>query len=209
MPLSPALMWKRMLLDVQKTEGFFANPDDLGPTPSMIISFADTSGGTDVCTIPPDGVSTAGVLPVADGIADAVKAGLEIQPDSSNYRIFALGNGPDVRSQASLIGATLTNTLQLEFQVDYSVFSGLTVDEENKVYVVSGGAPAGVGLDPSPKLGEVLVFPMPVPSTATPTLSICGARPCQRRPFGGVSSGNGLSDRYDHIFWQAPSMPWP
>src|SRR5262249_8235338 len=49
----------------QLTEGAFTNPTALGATPSMIISFADCSGGFGACDTPAAGVG--GGLPIADG----------------------------------------------------------------------------------------------------------------------------------------------
>ncbi len=37
-------------IETQNTEGLFTNPAALGPTPSMIVSFADTTGAFDLCT---------------------------------------------------------------------------------------------------------------------------------------------------------------
>jgi hypothetical protein len=202
---------------VQTTEGLFSNDAQLGATPSMIISFADTSGATDVCSAPPGSftrilpgpitvtVPFTGSLPVADGFADVVKAGLGDSPGVNNFRVFALGAGPDIRSVSSVIGATPANTLQLDFQVDYTIYSGLTVDEENKVYVVSGGTPAGVGANPSPGLGEVLVFPDSRPyDRRADYVDLRGETvPTPANTFT-ANVGNGVSDRFDHIYWQAP-----
>jgi len=91
--------------------------------------------------------------------------------------------------------------------VDHTIYSGLNVDEENKVYVISGGTPAGVGLNPSPGLGEILLF--------------SDARQYDRRadymdlrgdappvgPVAGSAAADGDSDRYDHLFYQAPLSP--
>jgi hypothetical protein len=187
-------------VEVQNTEGLFVNPAALGPTPSMVLSFADTSGAFDNCTIPI--TNALGTLPIANGFADAALAGQPVQAGVNNFRAVVLGNGPDVRG--SLVGATAANTLQLDFQVDGTIFSGLAVDEESKVYVISGGTPANVGRDPSPNHGEILVFP--------------DQQPLDRRadfidlrgdvfPNPAVTSGNlgdGLSDRFDHIYYLAP-----
>src|SRR5205807_2748269 len=144
----------------QGTEGQFSSPLPLGPTPSMIISFADNSGGKDSCTT---GDPTTGTLRIADGYADAAQAGQTIAPGVNNFRVFALGNGPDIRSATSAIGATATNTLKLDMQIDYSIYSGLMVDEEGTLYVISGGQPGGEGTNPSPNRGEILAFPDRVP----------------------------------------------
>lgn len=90
--------------EVQKTAGIFSNPDELGPTPSMIISFSDNSGQTDVCSAPPGSytiiepgpititVPFTGSLPIGDGRADAIQSSLETQPGVNNFRIFTLGS---------------------------------------------------------------------------------------------------------------------
>jgi hypothetical protein len=205
--------------DVQNAEGLFSNPVALGPTPSMIISFADTSGASDVCSAPPGSytivkpgpitvtVPFTGSLPIGDGFADSAQSNLQSQPGVNNFRVFALGSGPDIRSASSTIGATPGNTLQLEFQVDDTIYSGLAVDEENKVYVISGGTPAGVGLNPSPSLGEILLFPDSRPyDRRADFIDLRGDTP----PVGlnaGTSTADGKSDRFDHLFYQAPLSP--
>jgi hypothetical protein len=68
----------------QNTEGLFANPAALGPTPAIIISFADTTGAFDSCTAPIS--TTVGSLPVADGFADVAQAGLTLQVGVNNFR---------------------------------------------------------------------------------------------------------------------------
>jgi hypothetical protein len=187
-------------LETQATEGLFANPPELGPTPSMVISFADTTGAFDLCSAPlPD---VPGSLPVADGFADAAQSGLTVQAGVNNFRAFVLGNGPDVRG--TLVGASVDDTLQMDFQVDPTVYSGLAVDEEAKVYLISGGTPANIGHDPSPDRGEILVFPdqqlfdrradfvdlrddtLPDPASTSDNV------------------GDGASDRFDHLYYQAP-----
>jgi uncharacterized repeat protein (TIGR01451 family) len=205
--------------EVQNTEGFFANPDALGPTPSMIISFADTSGATDVCSAPPGvykiiqpgpitvTVPFTGSLPIGDGFADALQSGLQSQPGVNNFRVFALGSGPDIRSAISAIDATPDNTLQLAFQVDNTIYSGLAVDEENKVYVVSGGTPVGVGYNPSPNLGEVLLFPDSRPYDRRADFIDLRGDSLPQGPNAGSSAADGKSDRFDHIFYQAPLNP--
>jgi hypothetical protein len=186
--------------DVQKTEGFFANPVELGPTPSMVVSFADTSGASDTCSAPFADVT--GPLPVGDGIADVAQSGLIYQAGVNNFRAFALGNGPDVRG--TLVGATVSNTLKLDMQVDYTIYSGLAVDEESKLYVISGGTPVGVGLDPSPQRGEILVFPDKQPLDRRADYIDLRGDTLPNPPLSGGNVGDGDSDRYDHIFYQAP-----
>lgn len=205
--------------DVKNTEGLFTNPDALGPTPSMIISFSDTSGATDVCSAPPGAytiiepgpitvtVPFTGSLPIADGFADAVQSGMSVQPGVDNFRVFALGSGPDIRSTTSTIGATPENTLKVDFQIDNTIYSGLTVDEENKVYVVSGGTPAGVGLNPSPSLGEILLFPDSRPFDRRADFVDLRGDAAPQGPIAGNAPADGKSDRYDYIFYQAPLSP--
>jgi hypothetical protein len=186
----------------QATEGLFANPPSLGATPSMVISFADCLGGVDACS---GGVGT-GVLPVADGIADVAAPGLTLSAGVNNFRVFVLGDGPDLRLTVGVPSPVLGNvdTVQrISFQVDYTIYSGLTVDEEGSVYLVSGGTPAGVGRNPSPNVGEVLVFPdsSPVDRRAD-YIDLRGH--VVPDPPNASNVGDGPSDRYDHIFWQVP-----
>jgi hypothetical protein len=187
----------------QNTEGLFANPPELGPTPSMIISFADTTGAFDRCSgIIPSTLQVTGTLPVADGFADVALSGLPLQAGVNNFRAFVLGNGPDVRGH--LIGATPANTLKMDFQVDATVYAGLAVDEEAKVYLISGGTPAGVGRDPSPERGEILVFPdQQLFDRRADFIDLRG----DTLPNPAITSGNvgdGQSDRFDHLYYQAP-----
>ncbi len=195
--------------ETQKTEGLFVNPDALGPTPAMIISFADTSGAFDSCNIP-DSVSLnstsafpPGTVPIGDGIADVAKAGLPLVPGVTNFRTFVLGNGPDVRG--TLVSATVSDTLQMDLQIDYTIYSGLAVDEESKVYVISGGTPAGVGLNPSPSRGEILLFPDAQPFDRRADYIDLRGNVVPSQPNAGTDAGNGMSNRFDHIFYQAPT----
>ncbi len=202
---------------VQATEGYFENPPELGPTPSMIISLADATGAYDPCSSypytytvhPSPGVTVTlpitGILPIGDSIADiAAGSGITLTAGVNNFRIFALGAGPDIRSDLLPIGATITDTLQMDFQVDYSIFSGLTVDENHNIYLVSGGSPASVGRDPSPTLGEVLLLPDRARfDRRADAIDLRGDVP-PNPPLNGGNTGDGDSDRYDHIFWTAP-----
>ena len=189
---------------VQATEGMFANPADLGATPSMIVSFADTSGAFDQCSVPAAGAQ--GTLPVPDGFADVGRAGLTLAPGVNNFRAFVLGAGPDVRGHA--VGATLSNTLQIDFQVDPTIYSGLAVDNESKVYVISGATPAGIGLNPSPTRSEILAFPDQQPFDRRADLvDLRGqAVPAPFPPSSNSPSGvgDGQTDRYDYIYLEAP-----
>ncbi|MGH9822289.1 MAG: hypothetical protein ACREDR_03370, partial [Blastocatellia bacterium] len=170
----------------QDTEGFFSTAGTaLGATPTMIIRFSDVVGSFAPCSVivSVEGPPIAGVvrpaggrsggppqflsigLPIGDGVADVAMAGQQIVPGVNNFRVFALGNGPDIRSSsaASAVGATTANTLRIidgpGFQVDPTIHSGITVNEEGTVYVVSGGTPAGIGKNPSAGFGEILIFP--------------------------------------------------
>ena len=197
----------------QITEGPFSNPAALGATPSMIISFADVSGkdapGSDLrdgCS----GTSPAtGVIPVADGIADGAQAALTRTPGVNNFRVFALGTGPDIRGTAAGtdIGATAANTLQLEMQVDPTIYAGITVDEEGSVFVISGGTPTGLGTNPSPNLGEILAFPDKRPGDRRGDFVDFRGNALPNPPNSGGNVGDGDSDRFDHIFSIAPNDP--
>ena len=161
----------------------------------MIITFADALGGNNACF--PG-------MPAPDGFADpVVKAG---GPGTNNFKVFVLGTGPDRRNFSAVFG-TKFDTRKIDFQVDFSIYSGLTVDEEGKVYVVSGGTPANVGTNPSPTLGEILAFPDDTPfDRKADYIDLRG----EVVPNPGVTNqneGNGISDRFDHIFWQAPIDP--
>ncbi len=88
--------------------------------------------------------------------------------------------------------------------MDYTVYSGLAVDEESKVYVIAGGTPANVGRDPSPDRSEVLVFPdQQLFDRRADFIDLRG----DVLPDPTVTSGNvgdGQSDRFDHLYYQAP-----
>src|SRR5437868_14257137 len=89
----------------------------LGATPSMIIRFADVVGSFAACSIPQNPVTgqpIAGVvgLPIGNGIADAAVAGVAGTPGGDKFRVFALGDGPELRSATSAsaaVGATNGN----------------------------------------------------------------------------------------------------
>src|SRR5205807_7060041 len=122
----------------------------------------------------------------------------------NNFHVFALGNGPDIRSATSAIGATATNTLKLDMQIDYSIYAGLMVDEEGTLYVISGGQPGGEGTSPSPNRGEILAFPDRVPYDRRGDYIDLRGDTVPNPPSSGGNVGDGDSDRFDHIFWQAP-----
>ncbi|HEY1851900.1 MAG TPA: hypothetical protein VGG60_12805 [Candidatus Binataceae bacterium] len=182
---------------VKSTEGPFANLSRLGPTPSMVISFADSIGGTNNCN--PS-------LTAPDGIADVIVRNQGLVAGVNNFQTFVMGTGPDRRGAAAAFG-TAQNTRKLDFQVDYTIYSGITVDEEGKVYLISGGTPAGVGSNPSPNRGEILLFPDDTPyDRRADYIDLRG----EVIPSPSVTSGNvgnGKADRYDYIFWEAPIDP--
>src|SRR5262249_9545740 len=133
----------------QATEGFFSTAGSaLGATPTMVIRFADVVGAVAQCTLPQNPISgqpvSQGGLPIGDGFADPATTGIPLAvppapagvatltPGVNNFRVFVLGNGPDIRSTsaAAAIGATATNTLRIAdgvgFQVDATIHSGIT-----------------------------------------------------------------------------------
>jgi hypothetical protein len=131
---------------------------------------------------------------------------MSLIPGQNNFRVFALGDGPDVRlapGSSSPVFGTTADTLKLSFQIDYTIYSGIAVDEEGSVYVVSGGTPVGVGRNPSPGLGEVLLFPDSAPTDRRADfIDLRGD--VVPNPLGTAGVGDFDSDRFDHIFWQAP-----
>jgi len=211
----------------QATEGFFSTAGtSLGATPTMVIRFADVVGAVAPCTLPQNPISGApvsqGGLPIGDGFADPATTGIPLTvppapagtatltPGVNNFRVFVLGNGPNIlgTSGASAIGATTANTLRITdgvgFQVDATIHSGITVDEASTVYVISGGTPAGIGFNPSPGFGEILAFPDACPADGRADfIDLRGAGTLPNPPNVG-NVGDGLSTRTDHIFWQAP-----
>ncbi|HEU5237079.1 MAG TPA: hypothetical protein VFU37_08045, partial [Pyrinomonadaceae bacterium] len=190
----------------QATEGQFPNPVALGNTPSMIISFADTIGGKDSCTT---GDPTTGTLPIADGYAEVAQSGVALQRGVNNFRVFAMGTGPIINPATTPATSPIVTaqTLKVDMQIDYSMHAGLTVDEEGTVYVVSGGAPAGSGLNPSPSLGEILAFTDRVPYDRRADFIDLRGNALPNPPASGGNVGDGDSDRFDHIYWMAPLDP--
>jgi hypothetical protein len=183
--------------------GAFGNPAGLGATPSMIISFADAAGAIDACTSP--GGMQPGILPIDDGFADVARAGLTLAPGVNNFRVFALGAGPDRRVAGDPVFGSPTDTLQVDFQIDPTIFGGLVVDEERSVYVVSGGSPSGFSGDPSPDRGEILKFPDRAPADRRADfVDLRGDTP-PAPPNSGGNGGDGDADRFDFLFWQAPA----
>src|SRR5262249_30677339 len=190
----------------QSTEGLFTNPPALGPTPSMIISFADCSGDFDPCTGKQvaAGQSIPGIVPMADGFADVAVPGQTLVTGVNNFRVFALGNGPDIRPPAGTQAIATSSTLKLDMQIDFSGQSGLTVDDNGTVYVISGAEPAGVGKSPSPMLGEILCFEDQCPADRRADFVDFRGDAVPNPPASGGNVGDGDSDRFDHIYDQAP-----
>src|SRR5882724_5005677 len=191
----------------QLTEGLFAAPTAFGAagTPSMVISFADCSGLFDTCTTP--GFGLTGTLPVADGFADVAQSGLTRTPGVNNFRIFVQGNGPNLAPAAggtAIVPGTPTGLLKVDMQVDFTLYSGLAVNEQNTVFVISGGTPAGIGKNPSPMLGEVLCFEDACPADRRADFVDLRGDTLPNPPASGGNVGDSDSDRFDHIFYQAP-----
>jgi Divergent InlB B-repeat domain len=172
--------------------GLFQNPAALGPTPSMVVSFADAIG-----TFSP----SADVV-VPDGFADAVGPGAAV-PGVNNFKTFVHGNGPDRRGSAAVFG-TVADTLKVDLQIDYTIFSGLAVNEDRQLFVVHGGTPAGVGRDPSAGFGEIQVYPDDSPADRRGDYIDLRGNVLPNPPASGGNVGDGDSDRFDHIFALAP-----
>ena len=197
----------------QLTMSLFPAPTAFGAagTPSMVISFADCSGLFDVCSGQATGsvsVNVGGILPVADGIADVAQAGTTRSPGVNNFRIFVQGAGPSLAPAAggtAVVPGTPSNLLSIvDLQIDYTAHSGLAVNEQNTVFVISGGTPAGIGKNPSPMLGEVLCFEDGCPADRRADFVDLRADVLPNPPASGGNVGDGDSDRFDHIFYQAP-----
>lgn len=133
----------------QLTQGLFPAPAAFtAGTPSMVISFADCSGAFDICSgIATGSVTTnvGGTLPAADGFADVSTATAGAAVAGVNtYRIFALGNGPDIRPATggtAVVPGTLASVLRLDMQIDYAINAGIAVSGEGTVFVISGESP--------------------------------------------------------------------
>ncbi len=182
---------------VKTTEGPFANTSRLGPTPAMVISFADAVGGTNNCNA---------ALTAPDGIADVIVKGQALVPGVNNFQTFVMGAGPDRRG-ASLAFGNATNTRKIDMLIDYTIYSGITVDEEGKVYVISGGTPAGVGNNPSPNRGEILLFPDDTPYDRRADYVDLRGEIIPNPSVTTGNVGNHKADRFDYIFWEAPIDP--
>ena len=96
---------------------------------------------------------------IADGFADAPNLATARVVGVNNFRVFVLGNGPDIRPGAGQTSVIVTaGTLKVDMQIDFSLHSGIAVSQEGTVFVISGGSPAGIGKNPSPMLTEILCF---------------------------------------------------
>ena len=190
----------------QATEGLFPAPSAFtNGTPSMIVSFADCSGAFELCSNPGAVISFS--IPEADGFADAAALGQSVIPGVNNFRIFALGAGPDLRPAAggtSIVPNTPASVLRVGMQIDYTLHSGIAVTEEGSVFVISGGTPAGIGTNPSPGFTEVLGFEDGCPADRRADFVDLRGDGLPNPPQDGGSGGDGDSDRFDHIFCHAP-----
>jgi len=199
----------------QLTEGLFPAPSAFGATgtPSMVISFADCSGAFDPCSgnalipvTPPD-PNVGNILPEADGFADVANAGVGARiAGVNNFRVFVQGNGPAIANTNPVIGLAASATpLKVDMQIDYTpAHSGIAASGEGTVFVISGGAPAGVGKSPSPMVGEILCFPDSCPADRRADFVDLRGNAVPNPPASGGNVGDGDSDRFDHIFYQAP-----
>jgi hypothetical protein len=193
------------------TEGLFPAPAALSATgtPSMVISFADCAGAFDVCSglasLGQGIFNVGGQIPAANGFADVAAAGVPLSAGVNNFRVFVLGNGPDIRPPAGQTSAIVTSgTLKVDMQIDYTAHAGLAVTEEGTVFVISGGTPAGIGKNPSPMLGEILCFEDMCAMDRRADFVDLRGNGLPNPPLSGGSVGDGDSDRFDHIFYQAP-----
>jgi hypothetical protein len=184
------------------TQGLFpAPPQFAAGTPSMIISFADCRGQLDTCTRPDP--SFPGVIPIADGFADPSLGTGPVTAGVNNYRLFALGLGPDIRA-GGVVPDTPASLLKIDMQIDFTIYSGIAVTEEGAVYVISGGTPGGEGNNPSPGLGEVLCFEDTCRKDRRADFIDFRGNSLPIPPVNGGNVGDGDSDRFDHLFYQAP-----
>src|SRR6185436_7207527 len=196
----------------QATEGRFAAPAPFtAGTPAMVISLADCSGSFDICSGEATGSITTnlgGILPVANGIADAATAATTtVTPGVNNFRIFVEGDGPDLApppAGTAIVPGTPSTLLRIAMQIDYTLHAGLAVSEEGSVFVISGGTPAGIGTNPSPLLGEILCFEDMCPMDRRADFVDLRGDQLPNPSASGGNVGDGDSDRFDHIFYQSP-----
>ena len=192
------------------SSGLFPAPPALASsgTPSMIISFADCAGAFDVCSGQTALADLPGTIPIGDGIADVAARNQIPVAGVNNFRVFALGIGPDIRNttpgSSSAVKGTVANILKIDFQVDYTIHSGIMVDEVSKLYLVSGGTPGAVGTNPSPTLGEIVVFEDHCPSDRRADFVDLRGNGSPNPPSSGGNVGDGDADIFDLTFWRAP-----
>src|SRR4029450_8596120 len=103
-----------------------------------------------------------------------------------------------------VVPGTPSTLLKGDMQIDYTLFSGIAVNEQNTVFVISGGTPAGIGKNPSPMLGEVLCFEDSCPADRRADFVDLRGDAFPNPPASGGNVGDGDSDRFDHIFYQSP-----
>ena len=84
--------------------------------------------------------------------------------------------------------------LKVDMQIDYTGYSGLAVNEQNTVFVISGGTPAGIGKNPSPMLGEVLCFEDGCPADRRADFVDLRGDTLPNPPASGGNVGDGDSD---------------
>jgi hypothetical protein len=167
----------------------------------MIISFADCSGAFDVCSGEASGsveTNVGGQLPVANGVADP--------GDFGSWRVFVVGNGPDLPAIPTSAG-NIPPSQHIDFQIDFNgAHGGIAVNEEGTVFFISGGAPAADS-GPSPFITEILCFEDVCPSDRRADRVDLRGNAFPNPPASGGNVGDGDSDRFDHIFFQAPLDP--
>jgi hypothetical protein len=188
------------------TEGAFPAPSAFAAgLPAMVISFADCGGAFDLCTAPNPGgpaqFGGVGTIPVPNGFADGPTASVAAVAGVNNFRVFVLGNGPVIPVPSSIVTST---TLKVDMFVDWTAHNGLNVSEEGTVFVISGGTPAGIGKNPSPMRTEVLCFEDMCPMDRRADFVDLRGNGIPSPPASGGNVGDGDSDRFDHIFYQAP-----
>jgi hypothetical protein len=125
----------------------------------------------------------------------------------NNFRLFVEGNGPTIIPAAggtAIVPGTPSSVLKVDMQIDYTLHSGLAVSEESTVFVISGGTPAGIGKNPSPMVSEVLCFEDGCPADRRADFVDLRGNALPNPPASGGNVGDGDSDRFDHLFYQAP-----
>ena len=132
----------------------------------------------------------------------------------NNFRVFVLGNGPDIRPAPNATPSVLTaiatsSTLRITdgvgFQVDFQQQAGIAVNEEGTVFVISGGGSGGPGKNPSAMFSEILCFEDMCPMDRRADFVDLRGDTLPNPPASGLpNQGDGDSDRFDHIFYQAP-----